>query len=164
VVTSDTHVGGRRRGPLPRSLLSACATADAILHCGDLIVGEVLDELEAYAPTYAVVGNVDGWDLVDRLPERRVVELGALRVGMIHDPGPAPGRAARLARAFPGCGLVCFGHTHLPELAEHGGTRILNPGSPTERRRAPHRSYALLDVRQDGSFDVQIVPLEEAPS
>jgi putative phosphoesterase len=162
VVTADTHVGGRRRRPLPRALLSACAGADVILHCGDLIVGEVLDELGAYAPVHAVLGNVDGWELVDRLPERRVVELGALRVGMLHDPGQAQGRAARLARAFPGCRLVCFGHTHLPQLDQHGTTRILNPGSPTERRRAPHRSYALLDVREDGSFDVEIVPLEES--
>ena len=162
MVTADTHLGPRRRGPLPRPLLAACAGADAILHCGDLIVSDVLDELEAYAPVHAVHGNVDGWDLVDRLPERRVVALGALRVGMIHDPGHADGRAARLARAFPGCGLVCFGHTHLPQLDQQGRTRILNPGSPTERRRAPYRSYALLDVRDDGSFDVEIVPLEES--
>jgi putative phosphoesterase len=163
VVTADTHIGARRRGPLPRALLAACGTADAILHCGDLIVAEVLDELGAYAPVHAVHGNVDGWDLVDRLPERRVVELDGLRVGMIHDPGHADGRAARLARAFPGCGLVCFGHTHVPQLDQHGRTRILNPGSPTERRRAPYRSYAVLDIHHDGSFDVEIVPLEESP-
>lgn len=158
---SDTHIGGRRSGRvLPPALRRACEQADLILHGGDVTAPAVLDELEGYAPVQAVLGNVDGWDLAERLPEQRVVDLGVLRLGMVHDPGPERGRAARLAGRFPGCAIVVFGHTHLPECRTDGGVLLLNPGSPTERRRAPMHSYALLDVAADGSFDARLVPLE----
>jgi len=82
------------------------------------------------------------------LPEQLVVEAGRVRIGMVHDAGRREGRAARLVAAFPGCAAVVYGHTHLPELSRHDGIWILNPGSPTERRRAPHRS--LLRIELDG--------------
>jgi putative phosphoesterase len=163
VVTGDTHLGARRRGPLPAPLLAACRGADLILHTGDLTEPAVLDELEAYAPVAAVLGNVDGWDLVDRLPERRVVEAGPVRIGMIHDPGQATGRAARLRAAFPGCRVVVFGHSHLPVCARDHDLLLLNPGSPTERRRAPFHSYAELTIQGDGAVDARIVPIEKDP-
>jgi putative phosphoesterase len=91
---------------------------------------------------------MDEAELQASLPERLVVEAGTVRIGMVHDPGRREGRAARLVAAFPHCAAVVYGHTHLPELSRHDGVWILNPGSPTERRRAPHRS--LLTVEIDG--------------
>jgi uncharacterized protein len=108
----------------------------------------VLDELERLAPVGAVHGNVDEPALRERLPERRVVEAGPVRIGLVHDAGPQARRAERLVAAFPGCAAVVYGHTHLPEASQHDGVWILNPGSPTERRRAPHRS--LLTIAVDG--------------
>jgi putative phosphoesterase len=122
--------------------------AELILHAGDVVAASVLDELAAYAPVSAVAGNMDLPELAERLPERRVVEVGGARIGMVHDAGPRAGRHERLADWFPGCAAVVYGHTHLPELARHGALWILNPGSPTERRRAPARS--LIELELDG--------------
>jgi putative phosphoesterase len=122
-------------------------TADAILHAGDVVTVPVLDELRALGPpVHAVHGNVDEPALRAVLPEQRVVEVDAVRIGMVHVPGPAAGREERLVRAFPGCDAVVFGHTHLPLIRRHGGVWLLNPGSPTERRRSPFRSFLLLRV------------------
>jgi uncharacterized protein len=116
------------------------------LHAGDFTTVSVLEELERLAPVEAVHGNVDEPALQERLPERRVVESGAVRIGIVHDAGPRVQRAERLVAAFPGCAAVVYGHTHLPEASQHGGVWILNPGSPTERRRAPHRSLLTIAV------------------
>jgi putative phosphoesterase len=97
---------------------------------------------------HAVHGNVDEPALRASLPEELVVEAGETRIGMLHDPGPATGRAARLAARFPGCDAVVYGHTHLPQVERHGAVWILNPGSPTERRRAP--AHSLLELRIAG--------------
>lgn len=83
------------------------------------------------------------------MPERLVVDAGAVRIGMVHDAGRREGRAARLVAAFPGCAAVVYGHTHLPEVSRHDDIWILNPGSPTERRRAPHRSLLTLEIDGD---------------
>ena len=117
-----------------------------IVHTGDLTAAAVLDELSALAPVEAVRGNMDAPDLRGLLPERRVVEAEGLRVGLVHDAGPAAGRHERLAGWFPGCDLLVYGHTHLPEVARHGEAWVVNPGSPTERRRAPgHTIVVVLD-------------------
>jgi predicted phosphodiesterase len=87
--------------------------------------------------------------LCDVLPESLVVEVGGLRIGMTHDPGPRPGREQRLAARFPGCAAVVYGHTHEPQVVRAGETWILNPGSPTERRRAPTHTMLVLDVTGD---------------
>jgi putative phosphoesterase len=146
VVTGDTHVGPRRRGPLPAGLLAACASADRILHTGDVTDVDLLDELGALAPIDGVAGNCDGWDVAARLQAELVVKFGALRVALLHDPGPASDRRERLRARFPGVRAVCFGHTHLPICDERDGLLLLNPGSPTERRRAPFHSMLLLEV------------------
>ena len=144
---SDTHLprGSRR---LPPKALELAARADLVLHAGDFTALSVLEELERLAPVEAVHGNVDEAALQERLPERHVVEAGAVRIGIVHDAGPRVRRADRLVTAFPGCAAVVYGHTHLPEVSQHGGVWILNPGSPTERRRAPQRS--LLTIEVDG--------------
>jgi len=116
------------------------------LHAGDLTAVPVLRELEDYAPVEAVVGNMDEPALQDALPERRVVEVEAVRIGMVHIPGPRAGREERLVGWFPGCDAVVYGHTHVPQLEQHRGVWILNPGSPTERRRAPRHSLLVVEV------------------
>jgi uncharacterized protein len=107
----------------------------------------VLQELRALGPPVeAVWGNADEPALRELLPKERVVEVEQARIGMIHIPGPRVGREARLVARFRDCGAVVYGHTHLPQAERVGGVWILNPGSPTERRRAPARSLLLLDV------------------
>jgi putative phosphoesterase len=134
------------------------AAADLILHAGDLVTVELLDELRRLAPVEAVYGNMDDGQLRAVLPERRVVEAGGARVGMVHVPGPSAGRAARLVAAFPDCDAVVYGHTHVPEVRRNGDVWILNPGSPTERRRASARAFLLLDV-DDGEVRPRLVEL-----
>lgn len=144
-VIADTHLprGGRT---LSAPCLDVLAAADLILHAGDITRAEVLDTLQELAPVEAVHGNVDEPALQALLPAQLVVEVDGVRVGMVHDAGPVDGRHARLAARFPGCHAVVYGHTHLPELIRHDGVWILNPGSPTERRRAPDRSLIVLEI------------------
>jgi putative phosphoesterase len=118
--------------------------ASVIVHTGDLTAAAVLDELSLLAPVEAVRGNMDAAELRARLPERRVVEAEGLRVGIVHDAGGATGRRERLAGWFPDCDLAAYGHTHLPEIARHGDLWVVNPGSPTERRRAPGHTMAVV--------------------
>lgn len=129
-----------------------------ILHCGDFVLADVLEELRALAPVEAVYGNMDEPALQEELPERRVVQVDGARIGMVHIPGPRAGREARLVAQFPGCQAVVYGHTHEPECSRNGGIWILNPGSPTERRRAPTRAMIHLEV-EAGRLEGQIVSL-----
>ena len=133
------------------------ARADLILHAGDVVTAAVLRELEAYAPVEAVFGNMDEPALQASLPERRVVEVEGARIGLVHIPGPRGGREARLAAWFAGCDAVVYGHTHVPQVERHGGVWILNPGSPTERRRAPARSLIVLGLAPGAEFDIEQV-------
>jgi putative phosphoesterase len=159
LVTSDTHVGVARRAALPAALLEQAEAADVILHGGDLVDPAILLELAAYAPVHAVRGNCD--PLVPGLPERRIVELEGVAIGMVHDPGPEKGRRDRLKEWFPHCRVVVFGHTHLPVIDHQRGVLLLNPGSPTERRRAPFRSLAVLQIAGDGPVEAELVPLPD---
>jgi uncharacterized protein len=119
----------------------------------------VLDELrELGPPVEAVYGNMDEPALEAALPLERVVRVEDTRIGMVHIGGPAAGRASRLRARFPGCEAVVYGHTHMPEVVRDGGVWILNPGSPTERRRARHRAMLLLDVNA-GEIRPELVDL-----
>jgi uncharacterized protein len=139
-VVSDTHMPRGARA-LPGGCVARLRAADLILHAGDLTGLPFYDWLCGLGPPVeAVHGNMDELELQVGLPETRVVEAGGLRIGMVHIPGPAEGRAERLRGLFPGCDAVVYGHTHLPEVARVGETWILNPGSPTERRRAPEKT------------------------
>jgi putative phosphoesterase len=141
-ILSDTHLPRGRRS-IPPACLEHCRAADAILHAGDLIDTPVLDLLRSLGPpVHAVHGNVDSAAIRAILPDRLDLELGGVRIGMLHIPGPASGRVARLRKAFPTADAVIFGHTHMPEHVESDGFQILNPGSPTERRRAPAHTMA----------------------
>jgi putative phosphoesterase len=149
VVVADTHIrrGGSRR--LPDAAYAHLERADVILHAGDILVGEVLDELAGFAPVHAVLGNNDQ-ELVGVLPEVVELDLEGVKVAMVHDSGDAAGRARRLRRRFPDAGVVVFGHSHIPWLAPGlDGQVLLNPGSPTERRRQPVHTLATFDV-EDG--------------
>jgi putative phosphoesterase len=144
---SDTHVrpGGNRR--LPEPICAALATSNAVLHAGDVLSRELLDELATFAPVYAVLGNNDH-TLVGVLPETRRVVVDGVHIALVHDPGPRKGRAARLHRRFPDDDVVVFGHTHEP-CAESGidGQLLFNPGSPTQRRRQPFHTFGQLELR-----------------
>jgi uncharacterized protein len=127
--------------------VEALRGADLILHGGDVSSVAFLEELRALGPpVHAVYGNADEAALREALPQELVVEVEDAKIGMVHIPGPAAGRAERLVRRFPGCDAVLFGHTHLPLVERHGDVWLLNPGSPTERRRGPFRSFLRLRV------------------
>jgi uncharacterized protein len=159
VVTGDTHLGPRRRGPLPAPLLAACAEADRILHTGDVTDAALLGELGVLAPLDGVAGNCDGWDVAARLPAEQAVEIGGIAIALIHDSGAERGRRERLRAHFPHARVVCFGHSHLPMRDDRDGLLLLNPGSPTERRRAPWNSYAELLIGPDEAVETRIVRL-----
>ena len=118
--------------------------ASVALHVGDVTTSAALEELRAVVRIEAVHGNMDEPELKVSLPARKVVEAESVRIGLVHDAGPAPGRHERLVEWFPECDVVAYGHTHVPEVSRHGDVWIVNPGSPTERRRAPGHSLAVL--------------------
>ncbi len=142
VITSDTHLP-RRAARLPAPLLAAIDAADAVLHAGDWVDVATLDLLlERSRRLIACHGNNDGPALRARLPEVARAELGGLRFGVVHETGDARGREGRCARRFPDLDVLVFGHSHIPwDSVAPGGLRLLNPGSPTDRRRMPHRTY-----------------------
>jgi putative phosphoesterase len=159
LVLADTHVRPDRARTLPDDVWAAAARADAILHAGDVLTQELLDGLAALAPIHAVLGNNDT-TLRAVLPETLQLDLAGVTVGMIHDTGPRAGRPARMRRRFPDVDLVVYGHSHLPDDSEGvDGQRLFNPGSPTERRRAPNRTYGLLDLVDGRIRQRRIVPV-----
>src|SRR4051794_9272164 len=157
-IISDTHMPRGARA-IPEACLERCREADAILHAGDLVDMPVLALLrELGPPLHAIHGNVDSAAVRTLLPARRGVELGGAGIGMVHARGPAGGRLDALRAAFPRCDAVVFGHTHMPEHAERDGFQIFNPGSPTERRRAPAHTMGIATV--DGgriAFELLVV-------
>lgn len=152
---SDTH-SPRRWKRCPATVARVLDGADAILHAGDVCLAETLDELSQFAPVHAVRGNNDGPDIAEwGAPDTLQLELGGVSIAMIHDSGPAKGRAGRLATAFPEADLVVFGHSHIPWDETVGRQRAVNPGSPTDRRRQPHATMAELLIGGDADFDVR---------
>jgi uncharacterized protein len=146
LVLADTHIRADRRRDLPDEVWEAARSADVILHAGDVLVPELLDELGLLAPVHAVLGNNDT-ALTAMLPESIELELGGVHVAMIHDSGPRVGRPARMKRRFPEARIVVYGHSHLPDDSEGvDGQHLFNPGSCTERRRAPHRTFGRLEL------------------
>jgi putative phosphoesterase len=145
-IIADTHLprGGRQ---LPPRCSEEIEGADLLLHAGDIITGEVLEELERLGPpVHAVRGNLDSPELQLRLPDELSIPLDCVVVPMLHDAGPARGRLGRMRRRFPQANAVVFGHSHMPLHEEEDGFQIFNPGSPTQRRRAPGHSMGLAEV------------------
>lgn len=158
-VLADTHAPRRWRSCPPR-VAEHLRGADLILHAGDVCTAAVLAELAAFAPVRAVYGNNDGADVLEwGAPETLTMDLDGLEVAMIHDSGAARGRARRMRRRFPTAALVVFGHSHIPLDETGDGIRIFNPGSPTDRRRQPHGTLGLLEIRAGRLVDARIVPV-----
>ena len=144
-VIGDTHLPRGSRA-LPEECLRRLRGAELILHTGDHSTLASLEELRALGPPVeAVYGNADEPALRELLPKELVVEAGGARIGITHIPGPRAGSEDRLRSRFPGCDAVVYGHTHVPQVERDGGVWILNPGSPTERRRSP--SWTMLELR-----------------
>ena len=148
-IVSDTHLPrGQRR--LPEECVARMRDADQILHAGDFVAVEVLDELRSLGPPVcAVHGNVDSAELVRLLPTRTEIQLAGVRVGIVHDAGPAGGRLERMRASFSDTQAVIFGHSHIPLLERTTGFQIFNPGSPTDRRAQPRHTMGIAHV--DGS-------------
>ncbi|WP_067798776.1 metallophosphoesterase family protein [Nocardia beijingensis] len=142
LIISDTHVPKRARD-LPEALWREVDAADVIVHAGDWVEVALLDRLEARsARLIGVFGNNDGPELRARLPEVARAELDGLRLAVVHETGPAKGREQRCARDFPDTDVLVFGHSHIPwDSVADSGLRLLNPGSPTDRRRQPQHTY-----------------------
>jgi putative phosphoesterase len=158
LVLADTHLRGGL--DLPPMVLEALRRADAVLHAGDVTSARALAELEGTAPTYAVLGNNDlGLDGV--LPPDLSIELEGVTIALVHNSGDRQGRPGRLQRRFPSAGVVVFGHSHVP-VDECGiGTQLLfNPGSPTQRRAQPVRTFGWLSVADGRVVARRIVPIE----
>ena len=142
VLISDTHIPPRARD-LPAPLWAAIETADVVVHAGDWVDVEVLERLEQRsARLIGCWGNNDGPELRSRLPERADATLAGVRFTVVHETGAAAGREARMARAYPDTDVLVFGHSHIPwDTTAPNGLRLLNPGSPTDRRRQPFCTY-----------------------
>jgi putative phosphoesterase len=156
LLISDTHIPGRAR-VLPEAVLQAADEADLIVHAGDWVSEGVLDELRRHGEVLGVWGNNDGADLRARLPEVARREIEGVRFAVIHETGDAKTRERRMPAAFPDTDVLVFGHSHIPWDTSAEGLRLLNPGSPTDRRRQPHHTYMTLVVDDGALADVQLV-------
>jgi putative phosphoesterase len=160
LLLSDTHIPSRARA-LPPQVLDAMEWADVIVHAGDWVEASVLDLLEASGPrVIGVWGNNDGADLRSRLPEVARATLEGVRFAVVHETGDATGREARCAVAYPDTDVLVFGHSHIPwDTVAASGLRLLNPGSPTDRRRQPTGTF-ITAIAEDGELrDVQLVEI-----
>jgi putative phosphoesterase len=160
LLMSDTHLPKRAK-ELPAPLLAELPRADVVFHAGDWVDTATLDLLESRSRRLVgVYGNNDGPPLRARLPEVAYAELEGLRFAVVHETGPAQGREARCAARFPDADVLVFGHSHIPwDTTAPAGLRLLNPGSPTDRRRQPHRTYMTATVTDGRLADVTLHPL-----
>ncbi|WP_372698859.1 metallophosphoesterase [Arthrobacter sp. JSM 101049] len=161
VLIADTHLPKRARGLHP-DLWRELEAADVVFHAGDWVEPDLLDELERRCRRLVGVwGNNDGDELRDRLPEVARVEIDGVRFAMTHETGAAAGREKRCAERFPDTDVLVFGHSHIPwDTTAAGGLRLLNPGSPTDRRRQPVCTY-MTAVADDGQLrEVSVVPVD----
>jgi putative phosphoesterase len=163
LLMSDTHVPKRARA-LPAPLLAAVDAADVVIHAGDWVDAATLDLLESRSRRLiGVWGNNDGPELRRRLPEVAHVELEGVRFAVVHETGPAAGREARCEQAFPDADVLVFGHSHIPwDTVAPGGLRLLNPGSPTDRRRQPVCTYLTAEVVDGRLGAVTLVPVDRS--
>ncbi len=157
LLIADTHVPKRAKD-LPPQVWEEVDEADVVIHAGDWVEPELLDSLEQRSRRLvACWGNNDGDELRRRLPERADVELGGLRFTVTHETGASGGREARMAKAYPDTDVLVFGHSHIPwDTTAETGLRLLNPGSPTDRRRQPHCTYMTATVADGTLTDVEL--------
>lgn len=150
VITGDTHIPGRGKN-LPARLIKECETADLILHTGDWKSLEVVEMFSDFAELKGVSGNVDGEDIKEKFPLQQVIEANHIRIGLVHGHGEKKTTEKRAIEAFEGVPLdvIIFGHSHIPMLRYMNKTLLLNPGSPTDKRKLPHYSFAILHVDEE---------------
>jgi putative phosphoesterase len=162
LLISDTHVPQRARD-LPAEVWNAVVEADAVLHAGDWNSAGLLDVLQDSAKQLiGCYGNNDGADLRARLPEVGRAELGGVRFAVVHETGPARGREQRCEAAYPDADVLVFGHSHIPwDTTTPRGLRLLNPGSPTDRRRQPFCTYLTATARDGRLHDVVLHELRK---
>ena len=162
LLLADTHVPRRARD-LPGRVWHEVDAADVVLHAGDWVVPELLDELSARsARLIACWGNNDGPELRSRLPERADVMLDGLRLTVTHETGASAGRDTRMPRLYTDTDVLVFGHSHIPwDTTTATGLRLLNPGSPTDRRRQPFCTYMTARVENGALTDVELHRLEK---
>ncbi len=155
LVIADTHIPARARD-LPAEVWAAVDTADVVLHAGDWVGVRLLDALvERSTRLIGVYGNNDGPPLRARLPEVAQEVIDGLRIAVVHETGAAAGRERRCAARFPDCDVLFFGHSHIPwDSTAPGGLRLLNPGSPTDRRAQPHATFLTAEVAAGALTDV----------
>lgn len=160
LIVADTHVPARARD-LPEQVWQEVERVDVVFHAGDWVEVGLLDRMqERSARLVGVYGNNDGPALRARLPEVARLELDGLRLAMVHETGAARGRDERCARHYPDVDVLVFGHSHIPwDSTAPSGLRLLNPGSPTDRRRQPHCTYMTADLRAGALHDVTLHPL-----
>lgn len=158
LLLADTHVPKRAKA-LPAQVWAAVETADVVFHAGDWVTAGLLNELELRSRSLVgVYGNNDGLDLRSRLPETAAVTLEGVRFAMVHETGQAKGREARCEALFPDADVLVFGHSHIPwDTSSGGGLRLLNPGSPTDRRRQPACTYMTAVVNEGALKGVRLV-------
>ncbi|OLT07307.1 YfcE family phosphodiesterase [Pseudonocardia sp. CNS-004] len=157
LLISDTHLPVRAKD-LPAPVWAAVDAADVVIHAGDWVSVDLLDALEARARRLVgVYGNNDGAALRARLPEVARVELGGVRFAVVHETGAAAGRERRCAREYPDVDVLVFGHSHIPwDSTADTGLRLLNPGSPTDRRRQPTFTWMTAEVVDGGLRAVEL--------
>jgi uncharacterized protein len=161
LLLADTHVPLRAR-VLPDQVWRAVEAADVVVHAGDWVSVDLLDALEHRAARLVgVAGNNDGPELHARLPEVARTSVEGLRVAVVHETGGKDGRERRADAAYPDTDVLVFGHSHIPwDTVSPGGLRLLNPGSPTDRRRQPVCTYLTATVDDGTLRDVELVPVE----
>ncbi|MFF2317346.1 metallophosphoesterase family protein [Arthrobacter sp. NPDC058097] len=164
VLVADTHVPKRARA-LPAQVWAAVEEADVVFHAGDWVSEGMLDEFEQRSRRLiGVYGNNDGDGLRRRLPETASVTLDGVRFSMIHETGQARGREQRCGALFPDTDVLVFGHSHIPwDTVAPSGLRLLNPGSPTDRRRQPVCTYMTALVVSGSLTDVRLVAVGTNP-
>lgn len=159
LLVSDTHIPGRARR-LPDAVLTAARAADLVIHAGDWVAASVLDELESCGPVLGVFGNNDGPDLRARLPEVARTTIEGIAFAVVHETGQATGRERRMDAAYPDDDVLVFGHSHIPwDTVTPRGLRLLNPGSPTDRRRQPVCTFMTVVVDGGALGPVELVPV-----
>lgn len=155
LLIADTHLPLRAKA-LPDQVWREVDAADVVVHAGDWVEVALLDELEARSERLiGVHGNNDGADLRARLPEIARADLGGVRLAVIHETGAKQGRERRCDELFPDTDVLVFGHSHIPwDTVTPNGMRLLNPGSPTDRRRQPFCTYQTAEIRDGELRDV----------
>jgi len=156
LLISDTHIPGRAR-TLPDAVRREADVADLIVHAGDWVAASVLSDLREHGDVLGVYGNNDGEDLRAVLPEIARREIEGVRVAVVHETGQKHRREERMDAAFPDADLLVFGHSHIPwDTTSPSGMRLLNPGSPTDRRRQPHHTLMVVELADGGIRSVDL--------